>query len=251
MGLLKGKVAWITGGGTGIGLAGASALAAAGAIVVISGRRANVLEGAARGIGGRVSALALDVCDAEEVRSAADRILAEHGQINILVNSAGLNVPRRSWAEISTEGWDQVRAINADGTFYCIAAVLPAMRRQNGGLVVNIASWAGKHFGKMTGPAYTSAKHAVVAMTHSLNMEEWSHGIRATVICPAEVNTPILDTRPSPPSHAMRARMLQVEDLGRTIRFVCEMPPHVCTNEIILSPLWNRSFGATDPAAEG
>lgn len=249
MGALTGKVAWITGGGSGIGLAGARALAEAGARVVISGRRPDVLQRAVEDIGGGASALPLDVGDASAARVVAERILEMHGRIDILVNSAGLNVTRRTWADVSTEGWDQVRGVNADGTFYCIAAVLPVMRQQKEGLVVNIASWAGKHFGKMTGPAYTSAKHAVVAMTHSLNMEEWANGIRGTVICPAEVNTPILDTRPSPPSKAMRARMLQMEDLGRTIRFVCEMPAHACVNEIVLSPRWNRSFGAVDPAS--
>ncbi|MBS7812697.1 SDR family oxidoreductase [Roseococcus pinisoli] len=248
MGTLEGKIVWITGGGTGIGLAGAKALAEAGAKVILSGRRPEVLEEAIAGLPG-ATAMPLDVSDAAGARDVAERILAAHGRIDILINSAGLNVPRRTWAEVSTDGWDTVRSVNTDGTFYCIAAALPAMRRQKDGLVVNVASWAGKHFGKMTGPAYTSAKHAVVAMTHSLNMEEWSNGIRATVICPAEVNTPILDTRPAPPSQAMRARMLQADDLGRTIRFVCEMPAHVCTNEIVLSPVWNRSFGATDPAA--
>jgi NADP-dependent 3-hydroxy acid dehydrogenase YdfG len=82
----------------------------------------------------------------------------------------------------------------------------------------------------------------MVVLTHSLNREECVNGIRACCINPAEVATPILEMRPIPPSPEERARMLQPEDLGRTIRFVAEMPPHVCINEILISPTWNRSF---------
>jgi NADP-dependent 3-hydroxy acid dehydrogenase YdfG len=94
----------------------------------------------------------------------------------------------------------------------------------------------------VTGPAYNAAKHAVVAMTENLNQEECVNGIRACVICPAEVATPILDKRPVPPSLEERARMLQPEDLGRTICFVAEMLAHACINEITISPAWNRIF---------
>ena len=92
----------------------------------------------------------------------------------------------------------------------------------------------------MTGPAYNAAKHAVVAMTENLNQEESINGIRACVICPAEVATPIMDKRPVPPTSEERARMLQPEDLGHTIRFIAEMPAHACINEITISPTWNR-----------
>lgn len=117
------------------------------------------------------------------------------------------------------------------------------MSRQGGGLVINISSWAGRYVGRLTGPAYTAAKHAVVAFTESLNIEESGNGIRACAICPGEFDTPILASRPVPPSAEIRARMLKAEDLGRTIRFVAEMPPHVCVNEILISPTHNRSFG--------
>src|SRR5919199_3801518 len=252
MSTLQDQVAWITGGGTGIGLAGGVELARAGATVVLSGRRAGTLEdGAARirAAGGRVETVPLDVADAKAVAAAAASILDRFERVDILVNSAGTNVPRRSWAEVDAEGWDLVNAVNADGTFYCIAAVLPAMRRRRNGLVVNVASWAGRHVGKLTGPAYTASKHAVVALTASLNMEECANGIRACAICPGEVDTPILDSRPVPVPPEVRARMLKPEDLGRAIRFVAEMPAHVCVNEILISPTWNRSFAPEVPAA--
>jgi NADP-dependent 3-hydroxy acid dehydrogenase YdfG len=239
------KIAWITGGGSGIGMAGAKALAADGWRVVISGRRADVLDKAALEIGGDVAAMALDVGKALEVEKTAHAILTTYGRIDLLVNSAGLNVPKRSWADVTTEGWDQVVNINLNGLMYCIRAVLPAMRAQNDGCIINVASWAGRIVSKMTGPAYTATKHAVLALTHSLNMDEFQHGIRACALSPGEVATPIMKLRPVPPSEADMARMLQGADLGRTIAFVANMPPHVCVNEILISPTWNRSFAGS------
>jgi NADP-dependent 3-hydroxy acid dehydrogenase YdfG len=243
----KKKIAWVTGGGTGIGFSGAKALAADGWSVVISGRRTDVLEQAAQEIGGEVSAIAMDVGKAADVAKTAQAILARHDRIDLLVNSAGLNVPKRSWADVTTEGWDQVVNINLNGLMYCIQAVLPAMRAQKDGCIINVASWAGRIVSKLTGPAYTASKHAVVALTHSLNMEEFQHGIRACALSPGEVATPIMKLRPVPPSEADMARMLQGEDLGRTIAFVANMPPHVCINEILISPTWNRSFAGAGP----
>jgi NADP-dependent 3-hydroxy acid dehydrogenase YdfG len=245
MATLAGQVAWITGGGSGIGLAGAIELAEAGATVVVSGRRPAVLEEAAeqvRKAGGHAEIMSLNVADAQAVDRVASGILERHGRLDILVNSAGLNVAKRSWADVTAESWDMVTAVNSTGTFYCVAAVLPAMRQQRSGVIINIASWVGRYVSKLTGPAYTASKHAVVALTHSLNMEEGANGIRACVICPGEVDTPLLAQRPVPQSPEVRAKMLRPEDLGRTIRFVSEMPPHVCVNEVVISPVWNRLF---------
>jgi NADP-dependent 3-hydroxy acid dehydrogenase YdfG len=119
---------------------------------------------------------------------------------------------------------------------------MKGMRERGGGLIVMVSSWAGRHASKLTGPAYNAAKHGVVALSHSINMEEGMNGIRSCVIMPGEVNTPIMDQRPVPPSQETRARMLQSEDLGRVIRFVAESPAHVCLNEILISPTWNRTF---------
>ena len=245
MATLDGQVAWITGGGSGIGLAGAIELSKAGAVVVISGRRHPVLEEAAqqvRSAGGQIETVPLDVTDADVVEQVASSILRKHGRLDILVNSAGLNVIKRSWADVVVADWDLVTAVNCTGIFYCISAVLPAMREQRRGLIINIASWVGRYVSKLTGPAYTASKHAIVALTHSLNMEEGANGVRACVICPGEVDTPLLAKRPVPQSAEVRAKMLRPEDLGRTIRFVSEMPAHVCINEIVISPVSNRLF---------
>jgi NADP-dependent 3-hydroxy acid dehydrogenase YdfG len=245
MGSLDGKVAWVTGAGSGMGLSGAQQLAAAGATVIMSGRRADVLEreaGSIRKAGGKAGVEALDVSDATSVQGVVQSILARHGKVDILVNSAGLNNPQRTWRDQTVASWDQVIRVNLDGTFYCTHAVLPSMRARKDGLVINIASWAGKYTLAMAGAAYNGSKHAVVALTETLNMEECVNGIRACALCPAEVATPILDRRPVPPSPEERARMLQAEDLGKTIRWIAEQPAHVCVNEITISPTWNRLY---------
>ncbi|HKQ23602.1 MAG TPA: SDR family oxidoreductase [Burkholderiales bacterium] len=242
---LAGKVAWITGAGTGIGLAGAKALADAGATVVMSGRRKEVLALEAEKIrikGGKSDVEALDVSDAKAVKKAAAAIVSRHSRVDILVNSAGLNVPNRYWKNQTIEGWQEVIGINLDGSFYTTLAVLPSMRARKDGLVINVSSWAGVFHPKLTGAAYNASKHAVTAMTETINMEECANGIRACAICPAEVATPIMDRRPVPPSQEDRARMLQAEDLGNTIRFIAQMPPHVCVNQVIISPTWNRMY---------
>lgn len=243
----KKRVAWVTGGGSGIGQAGAEALAADGWTVIVSGRRKDALEAVASSInkgGGKAEALVLDVSQAADVEAAAQRILTAYGRIDLLVNSAGVNVPKRSWEDMEISGWDKLVEINLNGVLYCMHAVLPAMRAQKDGCIINVASWAGRHVSKMPGPAYTTTKHAVLALTHSFNMDECVNGLRACCLSPAEVATPILKLRPVVPTEEEQARMLQPEDLGRTIAFVAGMPPHVCVNEILISPTWNRSFVA-------
>ena len=241
---LNGKVAWITGGGSGIGLAGAIEFARAGAHVVVSGRSAETLKKAGQELkaAGNAEVIAMDVSDQKEVAKTAAAILKRLGHIDILVNSAGINSPKRNFHNVSLESWDQIVAINLSGMFYCCHAVLPSMRARKDGLIINVSSWAGRYASTLTGPGYNSTKSAVVALTESINMEECAHGIRATSVLPGEVATPILEKRPVPPSQEERARMLQAEDLGRTLLYVAMMPPRACVNELIISPTWNRFY---------
>src|SRR5215216_1996441 len=175
------RVAWVTGGGSGIGEAGAEALAADGWIVVVSGRRKEELDGVVAKItkrGGTAEAIPLDVSKAADVNRAAEQIVAKHGRIDLLVNSAGINVPKRSWADMELEGWNKLVDINLNGVLYCMRAVLPAMRAQQDGCIINVASWAGRHVSKMPGPAYTTTKHAVLALTHSFNVDLCVNALR-------------------------------------------------------------------------
>jgi len=247
---LKGKVAWITGGGSGIGLAGAIRLAQAGAHVVISGRTAatNATAEATLRAQGSAEAVLLDVADKDAVKRVADDILARHGRIDILVNSAGTNATERNFDVVTTDAWDDVVAINLSGLFYCCHAVLPSMRARQDGLIINVSSWAGRNPSRLTGPAYNATKRGVIALSESINIEECVNGIRATSILPGEVATPILDKRPVPPSAERRARMVQPEDMGEAILFVASMPARTCVNELIIAPTYNHFYvGGLEP----
>lgn len=242
---LSGKIAWVTGAGTGIGMAAALSLSESGAMVVLSGRRTEKLEDVAseiRNRGASSSVIPLDVTNVEMVESCSRKILGDFKTIDILVNSAGMNVPERYWTNQSKEGWQKVIRANLDGIFNTVHSVMPTMRAQSDGLIINVSSWAGVYHTKLTGAAYNASKSGVIALTETINMEEGVNGIRACAICPGEVATPILDTRPIPPSKEERARMLQLDDMASTIKYVSELPKNACVNQIIISPTWNRMY---------
>ncbi len=242
---LENKVAWITGAGTGIGQAAAVALAGSGAKVVLSGRRIQALQETAdrlKSFGTEVSFEVLDVSDADAVLTAAGNIVSRYGRIDILVNNAGTNIAERHWEKVTPEKWKEVIDIDLNGAFYCALAVLPIMRKQKDGLVINVSSWAGRFYALLTGPAYSAAKHGLMALNASINMEECMNGIRACALCPGEVWTPIMDRRPDQLGDDVKAKMLKSEDVGEAIVFVAKLPKTVCINEMIISPTWNRGY---------
>ena len=243
---LKGKVAWVTGAGSGIGEAGAIALSRAGATVILTGRRKEPLEAVAARIDadGRGKALArpADMTKAAAVQMLAEAIRTEQGRLDILVNNAGVNIPKRAWQQLEADGIDMVIQGNLTSAFYVAHAALPIMRAQQGGVMIHTASWAGRHIGPVSGPVYTAAKHGMVAMSHTLNLEEGMNGIRSCVICPGEVATPILLNRPVPETPETMARMIQPEDMGALIAFIAQQPAHVCINEVLITPTHNRGY---------
>jgi NAD(P)-dependent dehydrogenase (short-subunit alcohol dehydrogenase family) len=233
-GSLENKVAWITGGASGIGLAGALELKKLGATVVVSGRNEATLKKAG------LEGILCDVADKKQVAKAAAEVEKRHGRIDILVASAGINLPKRNFRDVTLEGWDEIVAVNLSGVFYCVQAVLAGMRSRKDGLIINVSSWAGRYPSALTGPGYNATKRAVLALTEQINIEECANGIRATALLPGEAATPILEKRPVPPPPEVRARMLQAEDLGRAIAFIASLPPRACVNELIISPTSNR-----------
>ena len=244
---LRGKIAWVTGAGSGIGESAALKLAEAGATVVLTGRREAPLAdvaGRVRAAGGTAQVRPADLGKADQVRATAGWIGAELGRLDILVSNAGGNITDRAWSRLSPAGVDELIANNLASAFYCSQAVLPIMRAQGGGLLIHTASMAGRNIGPLSGPGYVAAKHGVVAMSHTINMEECANGIRSCALLPGEVNTPILRKRPNPLSQEDLERMLQPEDVGDMIRHIAGLPPHVCVNEIWITPTWNRGYVA-------
>ena len=177
----------------------------------------------------------------QAVRRAADAIAAAFGRLDVLVNNAGLNVPARRWAKLQPEGIQKIIDANLTGAFLVVQAEL-ALMRARGGVMIHTSSWAGRFIGPVSGPAYMAAKHGVVAMSHSINLEEGRNGIRSSVLCPGEVATPILRYRDPPEKPEDIARMLQSEDMGELIAFIARQPPHVCINEVVISPTHNRGY---------
>jgi len=234
---LAGKVAWVTGAGSGIGEAAALALAKEGATVVLTGRRREPLEHVAGRIkehGGTAHVQPADLMVASQAQKVGTFIKNTLGRLDILVNNAGLNILDRHWDKLTPEGIDHLVHGNLSSALYCVTIALPLMRAQKDGLIIHTASMAGRFISGLSGPIYTAAKHGVVAMS----------GIRSTVMLPGEVATPILDKRPNPVSAEDRARMVQSEDCGDLIRYIACLPPHVVINEVMIAPTWNRGYVA-------
>ncbi|CRM34493.1 MULTISPECIES: SDR family oxidoreductase [Pseudomonas] len=240
-------VCWVTGASSGIGLAIAEALVQDGHFVVISARGEAALAQALERLhtlSPNAAAVSVDVTSFDAVRSAVAQIESDYGPVSILVANAGMNVAARAWGELSSSDFDQVTQINLNGVYYTIDAVLPSMRALKSGLVINIASWAGRFVSAKPGPSYSAAKAAVIALTTSLNASEYQHGIRACALSPAEVATPAMSRRKVPPTEAALSKMLKPEDIAAAVRFVASMPRHVCVNELVISPVWNGAYGA-------
>ena len=218
------------------------ALAQAGMHVVLSGRRQEKLEEVASQCGDAVSIEMLDVSDRDAVAQVAQRITANHGRIDVLVASAGINV-KAQLVQRRLDDWDSVIRIDLDGSFYCCKAVLPTMKAQGEGLIINISSWAGKHVSVVTGPAYTAAKHAMNAMVRA---STWKRGFMACapVRYARASGYAYLDNRLVPVSAEDRAQMVQPEDCGELIKFLAQMPNHVCINDLTISPTFNRGYVA-------
>jgi NADP-dependent 3-hydroxy acid dehydrogenase YdfG len=241
---LDGKIAWITGAGSGIGEAAAKALAEEGATVVLTGRRRENLQAVAATIGQQAHVEPGDVTKASSVQAIVDGIDKQFGRLDILVANAGLNVPDRDWSKLQMGSADEVIHGNLSSAFYCAIAVLPIMRRQRDGILIHTASMAGRFIGGLSGAAYTAAKHGVVAMSHSINMAECINGIRSSAVLPGEVATEILEKRPVPVSAEDRAKMAQSSDVGDLIRYIACLPRHICINEVMITPTWNRGYVA-------
>jgi NADP-dependent 3-hydroxy acid dehydrogenase YdfG len=247
MGKLEGKIAWVTGAGTGIGEGAALALASEGATLVLTGRRTAPLKAVAAQIkaaGGEAHVKPGDMTDAVAVQGIADWIGKKLKRLDVFVANAGINILDRHWTTMTPAGADTVLHGNLDSVFYGALAVLPMMRKQGGGQIIVTASMAGRWIGLMSGPAYVAAKHGVVAACHTINMQECVNNIRCTAVLPGEVATPILDKRPVPVSAEERAKMAQKEDVGDLIRYIACLPEHITINEVMITPTWNRGYVA-------
>jgi NADP-dependent 3-hydroxy acid dehydrogenase YdfG len=237
--LLEGKVVLVTGGGSGVGAAIAKQFAQAGAQVVVVGRRAGQLQATCDAItsGSPVRPAVADVVDRAQVTALVEQIVSEFGRLDMLINNAGVNTPERRLEELSAENWDYLMTVNATGAFNMIQAVLPHMRAQRDGLIINISSISGLRASTLAGAAYSASKHALNALSIVVGQEEEQHSIRSTIISPGDINTPLLDKRPVPVSAEQRTKILQPDDIAAAALFVATLPAHVSVPELVIKPV--------------
>lgn len=249
---LAGKTAVITGGGTGIGEAIALAFAREGCRVAIGGRRLEPLQkvvaswdketagdkatGSKSSAAQPILAHELDVADRASVEKFFAWAHDKLGAIHILVNNAGVNLAKRMMGELDPADWDRLMAVNATGSYNCLRAVLPEMRERKDGLVINTSSIAGKRAALLGGVAYNASKFAQTGLATSVALEEGKNHIRISTIFPGEVETPILEHRPTPVTDAHRAVILQPEDVAAAALFIALLPKRAHVPELIIKP---------------
>jgi NADP-dependent 3-hydroxy acid dehydrogenase YdfG len=241
---LRDAVCIVTGGGSGIGRALCRLLGSAGARVVVVGRTAAKVEAVAaevRAAGGEARAYALDVADAQAVQAMAEAVVREHGRIDVLVNNAGHSAAHRRLLSTTPHEVRGMFGSNVMGTMFCTQAVVPSMRAAGHGTIVNVASVAALDPGILPGMAYGAAKAAVANFTRFLGQELRNTGIRTCVVFPGEVDTPILEQRPHPPTADARATMITAEDVAQAIAFVLRLPARATISELVIKPTWQRN----------
>lgn len=232
------KTVLVTGAGSGVGRAMAIRLVKEGWQVGLVGRREKLLQETAEMSGNSATTLvhACDVADETAVAQMTQAMLAKFGTIEVLVNAAGTNIPARSLTALSNADYRRVVEANMNGAFYCVQAFLPQMREHKSGTIVNINSVAGLKAGPVAGTAYAMSKFGMRALSEAINAEERSNGIRSCSIYPAEINTPIMDLRPNPPSQEARQQMLQPEDIVDCAMLVINLPARAWVEEIVIRP---------------
>jgi len=246
-GPLEGRIAFVTGGGSGIGLATVRLLVGAGARVHLASRRIEtareLLE--AELAAGTVAIHGVDVTDVE----AVERLLAEAGAespIDILVCAAGTNIPDRRLEQLTEAAWREVVETNLNGVFSCLRAAMPQLRETRGH-VVAVAS-VSSVWPDASGAAYQAAKAGVLALVRAASFEEHRNGVRFTAVLPGMTDTSLVDKRPSPPPREVRALMLQPDDVAATILCALSLPPRACLSELTIVPTALQSVGkSTDP----
>jgi NADP-dependent 3-hydroxy acid dehydrogenase YdfG len=233
------KSAVITGAGSGVGRAIALQLAREGWRVALLGRHSESLEETAKLSGLPVADFLIVPCDignASAVAEMGKRVLAQFGEVELLVNAAGTNAPRRLLNVLSLEDYHAMINTNLNGAYYCVQAFLPQMRERKSGTIINIISDAGKQASPKAGPAYVMSKFGLAGLNQSINAEERANGIRACAIFPGDIDTPLLNKRPQVPDIEMRSKMMRPEDVANCALFCINLPAHVIVEEMLVRP---------------
>lgn len=232
------KNAVVTGAGSGVGLATAVRLLKEGWRVAVIGRRAETLRTVVTQSGAAENCLIVpcDIGDEAAVAEAGKRILAEFGEVDVLVNAAGTNAPKRALEVLNSSDYHMMIDTNLNGAYYCVQAFLPGMRARRSGTIVNIVSDAARQASAKAGPAYAMSKFGMLGLTQAINAEEKPNGVRACAILPGDIDTPLLDKRPSPPPAEARQKMLMPEDVADCVMLAVNLPARAVVEEILIRP---------------
>mgnify|MGYP003638634204 CR=1 FL=1 len=240
---LAGKVALVTGASSGIGEAAARSLAAAGAQVVVSARRAQKLDALVAEIGdngGKAAALAGDVSREEDAFSMIEDTIEKFGRIDILVNSAGI-IDAGGLENLSIDQWQRVIDVNLMGTIYTCKAALPQMKAQGEGDIINLSSTAGRRAAGLMG-AYSTSKFGLTGFTEGLRQEIGNHGVRVSIIEPGATETEVAEGISDPAMrdamriHVARKGVMQPSDIADAILFIVGLPRRANVSQILIRP---------------
>lgn len=216
--ILKNKVAFVTGASRGIGAAAAQILAKRGAKVALAARTVSDLEGVAsiiRQSGGEALVVSGSVLDVDQINNMVKKVIEHWGRIDILVNNAGLGTPISPVEEIREEDWDQTIALNLKSAFLVTRAVVPFMKRQKYGRIVNVSSYAGRNYSLISGPQYSSAKAGLLGFTKHMAAELGPFGICVNAVAPSIVLTARVQAKWAARSEEEQRRILERIPLRR------------------------------------
>ena len=253
MGILDGKVAIITGAGTGIGKVAAELFAESGADLVLAGRRQAPLDevaALAREHGVEVEVRPTDLEDGDAAAALGAWSLGRFGKVDILVNNAGHSSRVRSMRFVGPEEWNSVFKVNVEGVYRLTQSVLANMIERSTGTVITVSSMAALNPGLLGGAPYSAAKAASLNMIRGMNAELTKFGVRASAIMPGEVDTPILENRPRPPDSDDRSTMMQPEDIAQAIFLCAAMPQRTIVEQVVMIPTMRRDVSRDMVAAE-
>jgi NADP-dependent 3-hydroxy acid dehydrogenase YdfG len=240
---LAGKVALITGGGTGVGEAAALALAAVGVKVAITGRRKARLDEVVAEVeaaGGAALAIPGDASQEAEAFAAVEQCVSHFGRIDILINSAGVNEAGGVEA-LSLDKWRKVIDINLMGTIYSCTAAFPHMKRQGGGDIINISSTSGRRSAAAFA-SYSTSKFGVTGFSEALRQEGGGVGIRVSIVEPGATETEIASSISDPKwsaaiqSHVTKEGAMKASDIADAILFIVSLPPRANVSQILIRP---------------
>ncbi|WP_178019666.1 SDR family oxidoreductase [uncultured Paenibacillus sp.] len=243
MGNVNSKVIIITGASSGIGEATAKLLAANGAKVVLAARREDRLQqivSEIRGSGGEAASFQANVASSKDLQKLAQFALERYGRVDVLVNNAGI-MPVSRLSELRVEDWDQMIDVNVKGVLYGIAAVLPIMREQKSGHIINVSSVVG-YAVSPSSSVYSATKFAVRAIAEGLRQEESPEsGIRSTIVSPGMVETELQNSVTNPELKKQMGEMLRslsipADRIAQAIAYAIDQPADTSVNEIVIRP---------------